>query len=407
MIFFNKMQNIRFFLADAYILLTVIISLLSSSLLQAKEKNVLITGASGHLGISLIETLLEDPNIRIRALIHENEVRIENLKRRLNATKQLDESRIETYKADIIDYESVKGAFVGVDAVFHLAAVISIQSDKQQLNYMRTVNIEGTRNVLKASKEAGVKYMIHCSSSHAYKHLQDRPLSTENGLVEFNELIYDATKAESQHLVSEFAKQHDDFHHVIVAPSGIIGRNDHPESDMWPLFERFPFIRFSPMTTGSYAFIDVQLLASVMTQALGQLMDDETRLQIDGEEFLVGGKSVSVLEMVQALQNVTGKPHCLNYPGLNRPIQLPLWMLKLIAPWYEFAANLLGFKAMITSYSIGVLGSLPHGIAEQEDQKLRAYFHYPEVSLEQTFHDRYQTQQEELEILKKNYTETN
>ncbi|NRA46865.1 MAG: NAD-dependent epimerase/dehydratase family protein [Oligoflexales bacterium] len=362
---------------------------------SAKERTILVTGASGHLGISLIEVLLQDPEVNIRALVHQNDQRIEDLKIR----PSVDASRIQTHKVDILDYASIEPSFSGVDAVFHLAAVISINSEKGELEYMRRVNLEGTNNVLEASKASGIKNFIHCSSSHAFKHLPDRPLSTDNGLVDFDELVYDASKAASQQMVTEFAKKHDDFHHVVIAPSGIIGRNDHPDTDMWPLFERYPVVRFSPITKGGYAFIDVQVLADIMRQAMNQLMDQETCDNIDGEQFLVGGHSVTVKEMVEALQDATGKSHCLNFPGHNRPIQLPLWVLRAVAPLYEAAASLLGFKALITQYSIGVLGSLPHGIAEKEYLKLKAFFNYNDVSLKQTFLDRYQVQMQDQQRL--------
>ena len=383
-----------------FTVLSIIYSFLLFCSAFAKEKTVLITGASGHLGISLIEVLIQDPQIKIKALVHQNDQRIQDLKNRIQTDKSLDTSRIETFKANVLDFESIKTVFTDVDAVFHLAAIISIHDEKKALEHMRDVNIEGTRNVLRASKAAAVKHFIHCSSSHAFRHLPNRPLSTDNGLVDFDELVYDATKAESQHLVAEFAKKHEDFRHVILAPSGIIGRNDHPETDMWPLFERFPIVRFSPITTGGYAFIDVQVLADIMKQAMDQLMDERTWKRIDGQQFLVGGKSVSVFEMVKELQEVTGKSHCLNFPLSNRPIQLPLWALEFIAPWYEAAASLLGFKALITKYSVGVLGSLNHGIAEKEHQKLKDFFHYSEVSLKQTFHDRYIIQKADFETRK-------
>ena len=376
-----------------------LLNLIFAGSLFAKERTYLITGASGHLGISLMEVLLQDPEVKIKALVHQNDQRIEDLKKRIADEYRKDE-RIQTFKANILEYESIAPVCSDVDAVFHLAAVISIHSGKKELEYMRRVNLEGTQNVLNASKQAGIKHFIHCSSSHAFKHLPDRPLSTENGLVDFDELVYDASKAASQHLVTEFSKKHSEFHHIIIAPSGIIGRNDHPETDMWPLFERYPVVRFSPITKGGYAFIDVQVLADIMRQAMDQLIDETTCKKIDGEQFLVGGKTVSILEMVQTLQEVTGKAHCLNMPGSNRPLQFPLWFLKAIAPVYEAAASLLGFKALITSYSVGVLGSLPQGIAAKEYDKLKAFFHFREVSLRQTFIDRYEVQKNDLKRLK-------
>ena len=76
----------------------------------------------------------------------------------------LNRSRVDgvaTHQADIADFEAIRGAFEGQDAVVHLAA-------KAGENYpweaLRDTNVEGTRNVFQAAVEAGVKRVVFASS---------------------------------------------------------------------------------------------------------------------------------------------------------------------------------------------------------------------------------------------------
>ena len=71
-----------------------------------------VTGASGHLGANLIRALISR-EWKVRALLHQD-------------TRALEGIQVERVPGDILDEESLKRAFSGVDIVFHLAARISI-----------------------------------------------------------------------------------------------------------------------------------------------------------------------------------------------------------------------------------------------------------------------------------------
>ena len=86
---------------------------------------------------------------------------------------------------DIRDYDSVRKAIKGCDVVFHLAALIGIPySYVSPLAYIKT-NVEGTYNVLEASKNFKLKEVIITSTSETYGTAKYIPIEilSSNGLV--------------------------------------------------------------------------------------------------------------------------------------------------------------------------------------------------------------------------------
>lgn len=123
---------------------------------------MLVTGAGGFIGSHLIERLVQI-GARTRAFVHYNA---------LGTWGWLDESSIrndlEVIAGDVRDRDSVSRAVNDVDIVFHLASLIAIPySYHAPASYIHT-NIEGTLNVLQASREASVERLIHTSTSEVY-----------------------------------------------------------------------------------------------------------------------------------------------------------------------------------------------------------------------------------------------
>lgn len=106
-------------------------------------QNVLVTGPFGEAGEAILTHLADKEQYDFTYL---------------NLT---DHPEYETHVADIADYEAIRPAFEGQDAVIHLAA----QSDAgAELEEIIQPNIVGTYNVLKAMKEADVPKLIFASS---------------------------------------------------------------------------------------------------------------------------------------------------------------------------------------------------------------------------------------------------
>ncbi|HPV70773.1 MAG TPA: NAD-dependent epimerase/dehydratase family protein, partial [Candidatus Magasanikbacteria bacterium] len=116
----------------------------------------LVTGGAGFIGSHLVATLIEAGH----------EVRI--IDNFLTGKRENLHPQAQFFEADIRNLEAIKPAFVGVDGVFHTAALPRVQVSIQNPIETNEVNITGTLNVILAAKEAGVKRLVYSASSSAY-----------------------------------------------------------------------------------------------------------------------------------------------------------------------------------------------------------------------------------------------
>lgn len=118
------------------------------------KPKILVTGGSGFLGSNIVKELSGDD-----ALIKPSEIRVLDLK----AYKG--DFNVNYLEGDTRDYETVKLACQGVDAVIHCAAVIDWGTHPAE--YVFDVNVKGTENVIRACRELGIRYMVFTSSLDA------------------------------------------------------------------------------------------------------------------------------------------------------------------------------------------------------------------------------------------------
>ena len=119
----------------------------------------LVTGGAGFIGSNIVEALVErDEKVRV----------VDNFStgKRGNLFPFMD--RIELLEADVLDLDAMQGACQGIDYVLHQAALPSVPRSVADPMSSTKVNIDGTVNVLWASKEAGVKRVVYASSSSVY-----------------------------------------------------------------------------------------------------------------------------------------------------------------------------------------------------------------------------------------------
>ncbi len=119
-----------------------------------------MTGGAGFIGSALVRGLLGHGAGRV--------VVVDNLL--TGHQRNLDEVRgsIDFHRADIRDYEATRAAMEGVDVVFHEAAIPSVPRSIDEPVPSHDVNIDGTFNVLRAAKEAGVRRVVYAASSSVY-----------------------------------------------------------------------------------------------------------------------------------------------------------------------------------------------------------------------------------------------
>ena len=137
---------------------------------------ILVTGADGFIGSHLTERLLELGH-KVYALSYYNSFGyigwLQNLKINKNLT---------IIRGDIRDYEFIEHHLKKVDVVFHLAALISIPHSYRSFNSYIETNINGTSNILAASKKMNIKKIIITSTSEVYGSTKKVPMTEDHPL---------------------------------------------------------------------------------------------------------------------------------------------------------------------------------------------------------------------------------
>lgn len=125
------------------------------------KKTILITGGAGFVGSHLAERLINEGN---KVMVIDNF----STGRRANLKSFFNNERFRLIEADITDFDGIVGFFSGVDVVFHLAALADIiPSIEKPRDYFKN-NVDGTFNVLEASRQAGIKKIIYTASDSCY-----------------------------------------------------------------------------------------------------------------------------------------------------------------------------------------------------------------------------------------------
>lgn len=128
----------------------------------------LVTGGAGFIGSHLVEALVCDGHL-VRVLDNFSTGRRENL-------AEVPGEFLEIVKGDIRDSSLLGRCATGVDGVFHLAALVSVQESIEHPDLSADINARGSVNVLQAARAAGVKRVVMASSAAVYGDNQNLPL---------------------------------------------------------------------------------------------------------------------------------------------------------------------------------------------------------------------------------------
>jgi 2-alkyl-3-oxoalkanoate reductase len=233
---------------------------------------VLVTGGTGFSGKALVKRLLDEGH----------DVVALDYKEGLN-TPDLRDWGATVVIGSVTDQDVVARCMDGVDVVQHLAAAF------RELNvpdaYYYDVNVKGTRNVLEAALEQGVKKFIYCSTCGVHGNI-DHPPGGEDAPIQPAD-YYQRTKYEAEPIVNEyFAKG---LKTVILRPAAIYGPGD-PERFLM-IFKRVAKGSFPMFGNGKIYYhplyidnlVDAFMLAMEPGRGDGKayLVADETYVEIE------------------------------------------------------------------------------------------------------------------------------
>jgi len=257
---------------------------------------VLVTGGCGFIGSHLVEHLLRDGN---------EVVVVDNLSSSSRSNLKSVEPKPLLLELDIRNANALAHAMKEAETVVHLAAVVSVQESVEDPARCHDVNLSGSLNVLEAARACGVKRVVLASSSAVYgthpasPKTEDLPLQPESP--------YAVHKA-SMELYARMYSELYGLETVCLRYFNVYGPRQNPHSPYSGVIARFahqlthdqtPVIFGDGEQTRDFVFVADVIRATILAMRAPKVGR--------GEVVNVGsGSSVSVLELLRTLKNITG-----------------------------------------------------------------------------------------------------
>ncbi len=245
-------------------------------------KPVLVTGASGFLGWHVARTLIER-GYAVRALVRPG--------------SQVQELAVDLVTGDLRDKSSLDRAVSGCSLVFHVAADYRLWA-KDPTDLYRS-NVDGTRNMLQAARDAGVERVVYTSTVGCIGFVKGG-LGDENTPVSIDGMAghYKKSKFLAEQAALEFARE--GLPVVIVNPTAPIGDHDLKPTPTGQMVEDF-------LSGRSPAFVDTGLnIVDARDCAAGHLLACERGKP--GERYILGSENLTLAEIFGKLARIAGLP---------------------------------------------------------------------------------------------------
>jgi dihydroflavonol-4-reductase len=245
-----------------------------------------VTGATGFLGSHVARQLLAK-GADLRLLV-----------RATSRTDNIADLPAERVVGDLRDPASLRKGMSGCECAFHVAADYRLWAQNGQELY--DSNVEGTRNVLRAARDTGVRRVIYTSSVATMGFGNNGRLTDESTPVTIANMIgdYKRSKFMAERLVIEAAQAGQNV--VMVNPTTPIGERDIKPTPTGRIVVDFLRRKFP-------AYVDTGLnLVDVADCAEGHLLAMEKA--VPGERYILGGENLTLKQILDNLAAITGLP---------------------------------------------------------------------------------------------------
>jgi dihydroflavonol-4-reductase len=276
----------------------------------------LVTGGTGFLGRHLVDTLVERGE-RVRVLTR-------------GVDRDLEERGVEQVVGDVVrdlsgagtGNDDLERALDGCDRIYHLAGFVSRNPDDGQR--MMRVHVDGTRRVLQAASQAGVKRVVLASTSGTVAVSREEKVLDETAPYPM-ELVsgwpYYLSKIYQEKLALDLAATLK-LELVLVNPSLLLGPGDERSSSTGDV-RRFLKREIPVVPPGGINFVDARDAAVATANAM-----ERGRA---GERYLLGGPNWTLEEFFGRLERVSK----VRRPRLKLPEQLQLRAASFLAHAYR------------------------------------------------------------------------
>jgi nucleoside-diphosphate-sugar epimerase len=291
----------------------------------------LVTGATGFLGSHIADRLIERGD-SVRALV-----------RKTSDTSYIESRGAELVVGDITEPGSLPGALAGAEVVYHAAANVS---DWGPWSDFKRITVEGTRAMLRAAADAGVKRFLHVSSDAVYRFDdlargvdESTPLETHFGPLDY----YRRSKTAAEKIARR-AHERGRVPVTIVRPALILGERD---ASMLP-----GLIAFLKSSTAAYMGNGRNQLPCVYAGDVADLcIRAATSEKAPGEVYnAVNEEHVTQRDLFDAAAEIA---------AVDAPRRsVPLRILYTVAAGMEAAARLRGWshRPEMTRFAVNLLG---------------------------------------------------
>jgi dihydroflavonol-4-reductase len=244
----------------------------------------LVTGATGFVGSHVARQLVAagEP---VRALARPNSRR-----------RALDGITVEWAEGDLRDEASLDRALRGIRRVYHVAADYRLWAKRPQEIYEN--NVTGTKNLLAAALRARVEKFVYTSTVATIAVSRGASVPDETNRASVDEMVGNYKKSKLIAEQEALRAAHEGLPVVIVNPTTPVGPGDWKPTPTGRIILDFLLGRMP-------AYVDTGLnFVAVEDVARGHLLAAE-RGKV-GERYLLGGKNMTLKELLDALAKITG-----------------------------------------------------------------------------------------------------
>jgi dihydroflavonol-4-reductase len=247
---------------------------------------VFLTGATGFLG-SHVARVLAEQGAELRLLV-----------RSTSNLKNLEGLKAETATGDLRDPASLQKAMSGCDTVFHVAADYRLWLRDPQEMYRSNVN--GTRAILEAARQNGVRRVVYTSSVATMGFTANGHPADEDSPVALADMIghYKRSKFMAEQLALEAGRS--GLHVVTVNPTTPIGEHDIKPTPTGRIVVDFLKRKFPAYVETGLNLVDATVCARGHIAALEKGKS--------GERYILGGENLTLKQILDKLGKITGLP---------------------------------------------------------------------------------------------------
>jgi nucleoside-diphosphate-sugar epimerase len=323
-----------------------------------------VTGATGLLGNNLVRQLLKQ-GVRVKALARSE----------AKAKAQFKGLDVEIVVGDMTDINSFAKHLQGSDVLFHTAAFFRDNyKGGKHWDELFKINVEGTRKLLEAAYQSGVRRVVHTSSIAVLDGPSGSPIDESMSRKEENADDYYRSKILSENTVRDFLKTHPDMRISFVLPGWMFGPGDLGPTSSGQFVQDFLGNKLPGIPPGTFSVVDARDVAGALIQV--------AKLGRSGERYLAAGRNMDMKQLMQILESVS---------GVRGPTkQIPFRVLYVMALFSEIYARLSGRPVLLGLGSVKLLGkeagksTFDHSKSQSE---LSLQFRPVEETLKDVLHD--------------------